>query len=53
MNNPTEGIFIDVMQWHEMHDFSDHCILMVLASEHYIESDYIRSYTTFQKEILE
>ncbi|MCU1786052.1 FdtA/QdtA family cupin domain-containing protein [Pseudomonas sp. 13B_2.1_Bac1] len=47
MENPTQGILIESMVWREMHDFSDDCILLVLASEHYDESDYIRSYESF------
>ena len=49
MDSPTQGVLIDVMQWHEMHDFSEDCILMVLASEYYDESDYIRDYDNFIK----
>jgi dTDP-4-dehydrorhamnose 3,5-epimerase-like enzyme len=49
MDSPMKGLLIDVMQWHEMRDFSEDCILMVLASEHYDESDYIRNYGEFQK----
>ncbi|MDY7587388.1 FdtA/QdtA family cupin domain-containing protein [Vibrio cholerae] len=44
---PTKGILIDSCFWREMHDFSDDCVLMVLASEHYDESDYIRDYSEF------
>lgn len=44
---PNKGLLIDSMQWHEMHDFSDDCILMVLADQVYDESDYIREYSTF------
>lgn len=51
MDSPTQGVLIDVMQWHEMHDFSEDCILMVLASEHYDESDYIRNYDDFLREV--
>lgn len=47
MENPTRGILIESMVWREMHDFSDDCILLVLASEHYDESDYIRNYEYF------
>jgi len=36
------------MVWREMHDFSYDCVLLVLASEHYDESDYIRSYSDFK-----
>lgn len=51
MDSPTQGVLINVMQWHEMHDFSEDCILMVLASEHYDESDYIRDYDNFLKAV--
>ncbi|WP_217542774.1 sugar 3,4-ketoisomerase [Vibrio metschnikovii] len=48
---PTKGILIDSCLWREMHDFSDDCVLMVLASEHYDESDYIRDYAVFLQEV--
>ena len=35
------------MQWHEMYDFSPDCVLLVLASDIYDESDYIRDYDQF------
>lgn len=41
------GILIDKMVWHEMHNFSEDCILMVVASDTYKESDYIRNYDDF------
>jgi len=44
---PTKGILIEGVTWREMHDFSDNCVLLVLASEHYDESDYIRNYDVF------
>lgn len=47
LNSSCQGIFIDLMQWHEMYDFSANCILLVLASDTYDESDYIRDYDTF------
>ncbi|MBY7868486.1 FdtA/QdtA family cupin domain-containing protein [Vibrio fluvialis] len=47
LDSPVKGLLIDVMQWHEMSNFSQDCVLMVLASEHYDESDYIRSYDVF------
>ncbi len=31
-----------------MHDFSEDCVLLVLASEHYDETDYIRTLSEFQ-----
>ncbi|MBB6287758.1 MULTISPECIES: FdtA/QdtA family cupin domain-containing protein [unclassified Pseudomonas] len=50
MNSATRGLVIESMVWREMHDFSHDCVLLVLASEHYEESDYIRSYETFLEE---
>ncbi|SDU11543.1 dTDP-4-dehydrorhamnose 3,5-epimerase [Pseudomonas pohangensis] len=47
MSSPTRGLLIETMVWREMHDFSDDCVLLVLASEHYDEADYIRSYSEF------
>jgi dTDP-4-dehydrorhamnose 3,5-epimerase-like enzyme len=47
LDSPNKGIFIDKYIWREMHDFSGDCVLLVLASEHYTDSDYIRSYDQF------
>ena len=47
LDTPLKGIMIDKLVWHEMHDFSDDCILMVLASDYYDEDDYIRKYEDF------
>lgn len=47
LSNPTKGLLIESMTWREMHDFSEDCVLLVLASEHYDEADYIRSYEEF------
>nr|WP_277750121.1 FdtA/QdtA family cupin domain-containing protein [Pseudomonas alkylphenolica] len=43
----NKGILIPPMVWHEMHDFTTDCVLLVLADAHYDESDYIRDYSTF------
>jgi len=47
LNSPTQGLLIEHMVWREMYDFSEDCVLMVLASEHYDEADYIRDYDAF------
>lgn len=47
---PTKGLIIEHMVWREMHDFSPDCVLLVLASEHYDESDYIRGYEDFVRQ---
>lgn len=48
---PTKGLVIEDMVWREMHDFSKDCVLLVLASQHYDESDYIRDYDDFQNQV--
>lgn len=47
LTNPDIGLMIDSAVWREMYDFSDDAVLMVLASELYDESDYIRDYNEF------
>lgn len=47
LDRPDIGLLIDVMQWHEMDQFSDDCVLLVLANDLYDEADYIRSYEQF------
>lgn len=47
MDDPATGLLIEPYIWHEMYDFSDDCILMVLANDYYDETDYIRSYDDF------
>ncbi|MEE8097167.1 WxcM-like domain-containing protein [Acinetobacter baumannii] len=47
LDQANKGLMIPPFVWHEMHDFSEDCILLVLASEHYNESDYIRNYDDF------
>ena len=47
MESPTQGLLLPPMLWHEMYDFSEDCVLMVLADQHYDESDYIRNHDQF------
>lgn len=50
LDNPAKGLLIQSFMWREMFDFSDDCVLMVLADQLYDESDYIRDYQVFLKE---
>lgn len=45
------GLMIPPMVWHEMHDFSEDCVMLVLASAQYDEADYIRDYDEFMNEV--
>ena len=49
LDKPEEGIFLNKMIWHEMHDFQENTILLVLASDVYKPEDYIRDYNEFVK----
>ena len=51
LTNPNQGLLIEGLIWREMKSFSPDCVLLVLASEHYDESDYIRDYDKFLKEV--
>lgn len=47
LGNPNLGLYISNAIWREMADFSSDAVLLVLASEHYDENDYIRDYKEF------
>lgn len=53
LDKPYEGLYVDNNIWREMFDFSEDAVLLVLASELYDESDYIRDYNEFLKFISE
>ncbi|WP_346682228.1 sugar 3,4-ketoisomerase [Megasphaera stantonii] len=47
LEKPYEGLFVGNDIWREMYEFSPDAVLLVLASELYDESDYIRDYEEF------
>ena len=51
LDSPKKGLLIKELLWREMFDFSADCVLLVLASEHYDENDYIRDYNQFLKTV--
>ena len=51
LGNPAQGLYIKKNVWREFTNFSPDCVVMVLASEHYRESDYIKDYAEFLKEV--
>lgn len=53
LNRPHSGIYIPKMIWKDMYDFSEDSILLVLSSEHYDESEYIRDYDEYVREVNE
>ena len=51
LNRSYHGLYIPTMHWREIENFSSGAVCMVLASEHYDESDYIYEYDDFKKEV--
>lgn len=49
LNRPDKGLYIGKNMWREMRHFSYGCKLMVLASKHFDEKEYIRNYDEFLK----
>ena len=49
LDKPNIGILIGNRVWRNMKDFSKYCVIVVLASNYYVENDYIRDYETFKK----
>ena len=47
LNKPKMGLYLPKMVWKEMYDFSSDSVLLVLCSEHYDESEYIRDYDEY------
>ena len=50
LNTPNVGLYISGLVWREMSHFSTDCVLMVLASQKYDQSDYIHEYEIFKAE---
>lgn len=47
LNKPDKGLLISPGIWREMENFSSGSVCLVLASDHFEESDYIRDYQDF------
>lgn len=41
LNKPSKCLILEPQDWHQMYDFSNDAILMVLASENFDKDDYI------------
>ncbi len=47
LNRPRMGLYLPANIWKDMYDFSEDSVLLVLASEHYDGSEYIRDYNEY------
>lgn len=52
LDESNKGLYIGHMIWREMLEFSSDAVLLVLASEHYDEQDYIRDYRIYEEEAI-
>ena len=50
LNRSNYGLYVPTMMWRELDNFSSGSVCLVLASNKYFESDYIRDYDEFVKE---
>ncbi|WP_096027559.1 sugar 3,4-ketoisomerase [Campylobacter lanienae] len=53
LNRPDIGLFIGKNMWREMRNFSYGAKLLVLASDYYDDSEYIRDYDEFLRMVNE
>jgi len=51
LDDPAQGLLLGSMVWRELYDFSDDCVLMVLADQYYDATDYITDYAQFIREV--
>ncbi len=50
LNRPHTGVYLPRMVWKDMYDFSSDSVLLVFASTHYDNSEYIRDFDTYMRE---
>lgn len=51
LDDPSQGLVLGRMIWRELYDFSEDCVLMVLADQLYDAADYITDYDAFLLEV--
>ena len=53
LRDPRSGLYVSRMIWREMDAFSQGAVCMVLASQPYLEADYIRDYEEYLRVVRE
>ena len=48
LNRPFEGLYVAPMTWRDLLNFSSGSVCLVLASAHFDENDYIRSFEDYR-----
>ena len=49
LDKPMIGLYIPKMVWKDMYEFSPDSVLLVLASTHYNNDEYIRNYEDYKR----
>lgn len=49
LNSLAIGVHLPPMIWLSLHQFSNDAVVLVFASEHYDENDYINNYSSYKK----
>lgn len=52
LNRSYVGLYVPRMVWRHLENFSTNSVCMILASQPYLEYDYIRDYKAYMDEIL-
>lgn len=51
LSKPSKGLYVPPMIWRDINNFSYDAVCLVLASDIYNESDYIRNYDDFNNSL--
>ena len=51
LDKSSQALFIPVMTWMKLYDFTDDSIVMVLASKEYNKDDYIEDFDEYLREV--
>lgn len=49
LNRSYYGLYVPQLYWRSMENFSTNSVAVILASQHYNQAEYIRSFDEFQK----
>ena len=49
LNDPARGLLVAPFVWHELTDFAEGSVILVMASDLYDEAEYLRDYDEFKR----
>jgi hypothetical protein len=52
LDDPAKALYVGTWVWHELNDFLPQSAVLVIASTHYDESEYLLDYEAFKHEAL-